>query len=61
MNEIDGYLANLGYVLNLDKLDLKMDFALHRSSSCGHGQCSTDDFQIYTSLLQRLETYWRLQ
>lgn len=56
MNEVDSYLANLGSVLNLGKLDLKVGFAPHQSSSCGRGQRSTDDFQIYTSLPQRLET-----
>ena len=61
MNEVDNCLVNLGCVFNLDELDLKVDFALYQSISCGHGQCSVDDFQIYTSLLCRLETYWRMQ
>lgn len=61
MNEVDSYLVNLGCELNLDKLDLKVDFALYQSISCGHGQCSMDDSQFYTSLLHRLEIYWQMQ
>lgn len=52
---------SLGYVLNLDQWDIKVDFALCWSISCGPGQCSKDNCPFYAPLLYRLGTCWLLQ